>query len=93
MHPDNVVGVPQTSTALNAPSKDLERRLGDRQLAHGGNPVLSWMADNVQALTDANGNIKPDRKKSKEKIDGIAALVDALFVASDVPASTFAFVL
>lgn len=93
MPEDDVVGVTQTTTALNAPSKELERRLGARQLAHGGNPVLRWMADNVQARTDSAGNIAPDRKRSKEKIDGIAALVDALFVAADEPASAFAFVL
>lgn len=87
------IGVPQTTTALNAPSKELERLLGRRQLAHGGNPVLRWMADNVQALTDSNGNIKPDRKRSKEKIDGIIGLVNALFVASEAPKEAFAFVL
>jgi phage terminase large subunit-like protein len=87
------VGVPQTTTALSGPSKELERRLGLRGLAHGGQPVLRWMADNVQALSDSNGNIKPDRNKSKEKIDGIAALVDSLFVAINSPASAFAIVL
>ena len=90
---ENVVGIPQTTTALNAPSTELERLLGLRQLAHGSHPVLRWMADNVELKSDAQGNIKPDKRKSKEKIDGIAALVDALFVASERPAETFAFVL
>ncbi len=63
---------------LNAPSKELERLLGLRLLEHGGNPVLRWMASNVALYTDSAGNIKPDRKKSNEKIDGIAALVDAI---------------
>ena len=89
----NTTGVAQTTTALNAPSKELERLLGLRQLAHGGHPVLRWMADNVEAITDANGNVKPSRQKSREKIDGIAALVDALFVAQTKPASAFVFVL
>jgi phage terminase large subunit-like protein len=93
MAEDDVVGIPQTTTGLNAPSKELERLLGLRQLAHGGHPVLRWMADNVERKSDAQGNIKPDRQKSKEKIDGIAALVDALFVAGDKPADVFAFVL
>ena len=85
--------VPQTVTKLNAPSKELERLLGLRRLRHGGNPVLRWMADNVQATADGSGNIKPDRAKSKEKIDGIAALVDALAVAMDRPEAGYAFVL
>lgn len=70
--------LPQTTTQLNKPSKLLERLVGERRLQHGGNPVLRWMAGNVQLFTDSGGNIKPDRKKSFEKIDGIAALVDAL---------------
>jgi phage terminase large subunit-like protein len=89
----NVVGVAQTTTALNAPSKELERQLGLRLLRHGGHPVLRWMADNVEARTDSNGNIKPDRAKSREKIDGIAALVDAVSVAMEEPKTAFAFVL
>jgi phage terminase large subunit-like protein len=94
MPEDDVVGIAQTATALNSPSKELERQLGLRILHHGGHPILRWMADNVEAFTDSSGNIKPDRKKSREKIDGVAALVDALFVAMEEPAKdAFAFVL
>lgn len=71
-------GITQTTARLNAACRDLERRLGLRRLHHGGNPILRWMADNVEATMDSNGNLKPDRKKSTEKIDGISALVDAL---------------
>lgn len=70
--------IQQTINGLSGPCKELERLLGNRQLAHGGNPILRWMADNVMVMSDAAGNIKPDRKKSTEKIDGIAALVDAI---------------
>lgn len=91
---DRVVDVPQTTTALNAPSKEMERQLGLSLLNHGGNPILRWMADNVEARTDSNGNIKPDRQRSTEKVDGILALVDALFASmQDQPKSSFAFVL
>lgn len=88
-----VQGVPQTTSALNAPSRELERLLGLRRLCHGGHPVMRWMADNVQAFTDSSGNMKPDRAKSREKIDGIAALVDALFVSMEKKSASFAFVL
>lgn len=71
----------QTITALTAPSKELERLLGERQVRHGGQPVLRWMADNVTVTSDSSGNIKPDKKKSTEKIDGIVALVMALAAA------------
>lgn len=74
--------VRQTITAMTGPSKELERLLGDRLLRHGGNPVLRWMADNVTATTDSAGNIKPDKKKSTEKIDGIVATVNAIAAAT-----------
>ncbi len=71
-------GVAQTTTELNSPSLELERLLGVNRLRHGGNPVLRWMADNVTLYTDSNGNIKPSKKHSTEKIDGIIALVMAI---------------
>jgi phage terminase large subunit-like protein len=47
-------------------------------LRHGGNPVLRWMVGNVATTQDPAGNIKPDRQKSTEKIDGIVATVMAI---------------
>ena len=48
------------------------------KLRHGGHPVLRWMASNVAVETDAAGNLKPSKKKSTERIDGIVAGVMAL---------------
>ena len=48
------------------------------RINHGGNPVLRWMADNAVARTDPAGNIKLDKQKSTEKIDGMIALIMAL---------------
>ena len=48
------------------------------RIIHGGNPVLRWMAGNVVAEVDAAENIKPSKKKSTEKIDGIVALIMGL---------------
>lgn len=72
--------------SLNAPSKEIERVVmgstpGRPLLRHGGNPVLRWMADCVEVMQDPAGNIKPtkpDRRKSSKRIDGIAALVNAM---------------
>lgn len=75
------VKVPQTTVRLNAPSKEIERLLANNSLSHAGDPVLRWMVDNVEALADPEGNIKPSKKKSAEKIDGVIALCNALFVA------------
>lgn len=66
---------------LSPPSKELERLVTGEMMEHGNHPVLTWMARNAGYDQDAAGNIKPSRAKSKEKIDGIAALVDAIAVA------------
>ena len=50
----------------------------ERRLAHGGNPVLNWMMDKIYVRTDPAGNIKADKEKSTEKIDGAIATIMAL---------------
>lgn len=68
----------QGFASLTAPSKELEARVLSRRLRHGGHPVLRWMAANVAVEWDAAGNLKPSKKASAEKIDGIVALVTGL---------------
>ena len=58
---------------MSGPSKEWERLVITRQIAHGGNPVLRWMASNCMVETDAAGNIKPSKKKSTNRIDAIVA--------------------
>lgn len=74
------VKIPQSTTRLNAASKELTRLLGERQLAHKHNPILRWNADNVAYQQDSDGNIRPSKKNSPNKIDGITATVNALAV-------------
>ena len=50
----------------------------EKRIAHGGHPVLRWMMDNIFIKTDPAGNIKPDKEKSTEKIDGVVATIMAL---------------
>jgi phage terminase large subunit-like protein len=70
--------------SISAPTKELERLVLSRRIDHGKHPVLRWMAGNVAITQDPAGNIKPAKDKSTEKIDGIAALINALG-ASMVP--------
>ncbi|GKU31459.1 terminase large subunit [Clostridium folliculivorans] len=63
---------------MSPPTKELMKLTLENKIAHGGHPVLSWMMDNVYVRTDPAGNIKPDKEKSTEKIDGIVALIMAL---------------
>lgn len=65
----------QGYASMTAPSKMLEGNIIDGTLRHGAHPVLRWMAGNVAIETDSAGNIKPSKKASTEKIDGIVALV------------------
>ena len=58
--------------------KELYKLLLEGKMIHGGNPVLKWMAGNVVADVDAADNIKPNKQKSTEKIDGIVAWIMAL---------------
>jgi len=73
-----IVPVPQTFRSLSAPTKELESLVLSESVAHGGNEVLAWMAGNAVPREDEDGNIKISRKRSREKIDGIAALIMAL---------------
>lgn len=63
---------------MSPPSKELFKLLMEGNFIHGGNPVLKWMAGNVVMRQDPAGNIKPDKEKSVEKIDGIVATIMAL---------------
>ena len=63
---------------MSPPSKELMKLTLEGKIAHGGHPVLSWMMDNIHVRTDPAGNIKPDKAKSTEKIDGAVALIMAL---------------
>jgi Phage terminase-like protein, large subunit len=63
---------------MSPPTKELMKVTLENKVAHGAHPVLSWMMDNVFVRTDPAGNIKPDKEKSTEKIDGVVALIMAL---------------
>ena len=63
---------------MSPPTKELMKLTLEEKVAHGGHPVLRWMMDNIFIRTDPAGNIKPDKEKSTEKIDGAVATIMAL---------------
>jgi phage terminase large subunit-like protein len=63
----------QSYETYNEPLKRLLGLLASRRFVHNGDPVLEWMASNTAALQDPSGNIRPDKSKSGDKIDGICA--------------------
>ena len=65
----------QGFASMSPPMKEVERLVLSKQLEHNANPVMTWMADNLVAAQDAAGNIKPDKKRSREKIDGMVGMI------------------
>ncbi len=63
---------------MSPPTKELMKLVLEQRIAHGGNVPLRWMMDNVFVRTDPAGNIKMDKEKSTERIDGAVATVMAL---------------
>lgn len=63
---------------MSPPTKELMKLTLEQKLAHGGHPVLRWMMDNIFIRTDSAGNIKADKDKSTEKIDGAIATIMGL---------------
>ncbi len=75
---DTLMEYRQDIRYMSVPTKDLESRV----LKHGvnllGNPVIRWMFRNVVIYKDPNANIKLDKARSRNKIDGVVATVDAI---------------
>lgn len=63
---------------MSPATKELMKLTLEQKLAHGGHPVLRWNMDNIFIRTDPAGNIKADKEKSTEKIDGAIATIIAL---------------
>ena len=63
---------------MSPPTKELMKLVLEEKIAHGGHPVLRWMMDNIFIRTDPAGNIKADKEKSTEKIDGAIATIMGL---------------
>lgn len=68
----------QGFASMSFPSKEFEKAALNGKLVHGGDEVLEWMMGNVNLKYDPSGNIKPDKAKSGDKIDGVVAAVMAI---------------
>ncbi len=74
----NVVPFGQGFASMSPPTKELMKLVLEKKIAHGGHPVLRWNMDNIFIKQDPAGNIKMDKAKSTERIDGAVAMVMAL---------------
>mgnify|MGYP001608982334 CR=1 FL=1 len=73
-----VVPFGQGFASMSGPTKELMTLVLQQQIRHGGHPVLRWNADNMVVAMDPAGNLKPDKAKATQKIDGMVALIMAL---------------
>ena len=69
--------VRQGFVSQSEPCKRIELDMAKGILHHGANPILRNHASNVSVKEDPAGNIKIDKQKSSDKVDGMAALADA----------------
>lgn len=72
-----VIEIGQRMANLNEPTKKLRRTVENSTLRHDDNPVMNWCVTNAVSITDTNENMKIDKKKSRGRIDGLAATINA----------------
>lgn len=68
----------QSLRQMSEPTKYLEKLIYNREIDLMGDPVIRWMFRNVVIMRDTNDNIKPDKKRSQNKIDGVVSMINAL---------------
>ncbi len=81
----NIIEFGQTIGNFTDATKELIVSVLERSIDHGHNPVMRWMASNLSIYQDANDNMRPDKKKSADKIDGMVALIMAMAIAQKQP--------
>lgn len=74
----DMIEVRQGYPKLSEPCKELESLLEANKIKHNGHPILHWMASNVAVEENNYGEIRPDKTRKKQRIDGISALINAL---------------
>jgi len=80
-----MVPVPQQTTFLSPATKRIREKIIRGQIRHGGDPLLRSMVEAGRIDTDTNANIRLNKAKSKSRIDALAALVNAEFIAARHP--------
>lgn len=73
-----LIAIRQGIASLGSGTKELQKLVLSKKIAHPNNPVLNWQMSNVVVHADSNENYKPDKSKSTERIDGALSIVMAL---------------
>jgi phage terminase large subunit-like protein len=81
----NIKGIPQGAVTLNEACVTLEEMILGRLICHDGNPIMNWNIANASLIRTVTGLIFPNKSSSTERIDGLAALINALTAYKDDP--------
>ena len=73
-----LISTGQGYATMAPPTAELLRLIRAGLYRHGGNPLARWQAGNAVTRADPAGNLKIDKQRSAEKVDGIVAAVMAL---------------
>lgn len=76
----DMVEVRQGYKTESAPLKQMKADLMDKKINYNNNPILKWNLSNVVVKTDDNENIMLSKEKARQRIDGVASLMDAYVV-------------
>ena len=76
----DMVEVRQGFKTESAPLKQMKADLMDKKINYNNNPILKWNLSNVAIKQDDNENIMITKEKSRQRIDGVASLMDAYVV-------------
>ena len=72
-----IIEVPQTAINLSEPTKELDALTRSGNLVYN-NAMITWQASNIVCRYDTNDNVKPNKERYEDKIDGIIATVNAM---------------
>ena len=72
-----MVEIPQSIRHLSEPTKAFRRNVFNKNIIHFDDPLLNWAIGNAVIRMDAQENIMLDKSKSSERIDPIAAIINA----------------
>ena len=75
---EGCVQIRQGYLTISEPTFNFKDSIKNGKLMHDGNPVTKWMVSNLAVITDASGNVKPDKTSPNRKIDGCAAIINTL---------------
>lgn len=82
-----VLAIPQNIQYMSRPTKELQAKILRRHVRHDHNPLMTLMVSNVAPRYDENQNVKPSKKRSRGRIDGVQATLTALAEAIKRPQS------